>query len=567
MQLSEHRRARPARRTDRLHGPGHDAAQCFHGAGICGSRSLGREGDEDLFEGLSFILRADAFDILNHPELRAAVGQRAVVELWPDHRRHALPPVMAARRGSFRSARSSSSRPLTVCSCTSIVPHPFAFYWRMGGRTGEPRAEGAAGRTTTLRRLDFFDYDRSSICGSVFSMGGTMLGIGRNKEIRYTMTRDDLRSSSTSLRTARILIATYLLLGLNAWSQTGSTAPASQPSVAPPQATTWPAVDGTVLLPNFRFGTGETLPDSISTTSRSALRTATPPATSTTPCFSCTAPAATRHSLLNPALLRRPLRPRPAARHHTNTSSSFPTTSARATVSKPSDGLKMNFPHYDYDDMVRSQHQMLLEGLHVDHLRLILGTSMGCMQSFVWGETYPGFADALMPLACLPTEIAGRNRMMRYMAIENIKRDPAWNNGNYTTEPVYGIRTANEMLFIMGSSPLLSRRPHPPASRREVRRQLPRRAPSPHTDANNFIYYVDATRNYNPSPTWSASPCRSCRSTPPTTSSIRPSSASPKSSSSRCPSTLRPHPHLRPDPRPRHPHRRPPSGRTTSSSS
>ena len=101
--------------------------------------------------------------------------------------------------------------------------------------------------------------------------------------------------------------------------------------------------------------------------------------------------------------------------------------------------MRMHFPAYDYDDMVRSQ-RMMLDQMKVDHLRLILGTSMGCMQTFVWGETYPGFADALAPFACLPVQIAGRNRMMRYMGIQGIKLDPAWKNGDYTTEPADGMR-------------------------------------------------------------------------------------------------------------------------------
>jgi homoserine O-acetyltransferase len=168
--------------------------------------------------------------------------------------------------------------------------------------------------------------------------------------------------------------------------------------------------------------------------------------------------------------------------------------------SKPSDGLRMHFPRYDYDDMVRSQHQMLLDGLHVDHLRLILGTSMGCMQSFVWGETYPDFADALMPLACLPVPLAGRNRMMRYMAIENIENDPAWNHGDYTTEPTVGLRTANEMLLIMGSAPLVMQKQYPTRAAAEtfVDNYLTRTTAA--TDANNLIYYVNASRNYDPSP-------------------------------------------------------------------
>ncbi len=177
----------------------------------------------------------------------------------------------------------------------------------------------------------------------------------------------------------------------------------------------------------------------------------------------------------------------------------FPDDIGHGESSKPSDGLHMRFPRYDYDDMVRSQHQMLLESLHVDHLRLILGTSMGCMQSFVWGEDYPGFADALMPLACLPVPIAGRNRMMRYMAIENIKNDPAWQNGDYQTEPQAGLRAANEMLFVMGSSPLVEQKAAPTREAAEhfIDSYLSRATAG--TDANDMIYYLDASRNYDPS--------------------------------------------------------------------
>ena len=166
--------------------------------------------------------------------------------------------------------------------------------------------------------------------------------------------------------------------------------------------------------------------------------------------------------------------------------------------SRPSDGLHMRFPHYDYDDMVRSQHQMLLDALHVDHLRLVVGTSMGCMQAFVWGEAYPGFSDALMPLACLPTELAGRNRMMRYMSIQAIKQDPAWKNGEYTTEPEGGLRTATDLTFIMGSAPLVQQKAAPTRKAAEafVDGYIPRTMAN--SDANNLIYYFDASRNYNP---------------------------------------------------------------------
>ncbi len=177
----------------------------------------------------------------------------------------------------------------------------------------------------------------------------------------------------------------------------------------------------------------------------------------------------------------------------------FPDDIGHGESAKPSDGLHMRFPKYDYDDMVRSQHQMLVEGLHVDHLRLILGTSMGCMQTFVWGETYTGFADALMPLACQASSVSGRNRMMRYMAIEDVESDPAWLGGEYTSEPTEGLRGANEMLLIMGSAPLVMQKAAPTRAAAEeyVDKYLARTSAS--TDANNLIYYMDASRNYDPS--------------------------------------------------------------------
>jgi homoserine O-acetyltransferase len=150
--------------------------------------------------------------------------------------------------------------------------------------------------------------------------------------------------------------------------------------------------------------------------------------------------------------------------------------------------------------MVRSQYTMLTEGMHVDRLRLILGTSMGCMQSFVWGETYPAFAQALAPFACLPVELAGRNRMMRYMTIQAIKQDPAWMDGEYKTEPVEGLRTANEMIWIMGTAPLQLQKAAPTRAEAEAYIDKAIGAAVARTDANDMIYYVNASRNYNPAP-------------------------------------------------------------------
>ncbi len=159
----------------------------------------------------------------------------------------------------------------------------------------------------------------------------------------------------------------------------------------------------------------------------------------------------------------------------------------------------MRFPQYDYDDMVASQHTMLLEG-HVDHLRLILGTSMGCMQSFVWGETYPAFSDALARFACLPVELAGRNRMWRYLAMQMIRLDPAWNDGNYTTEPAEGLRGGNNIIFVAGSAPLFLQKIYPTRTSAEHYADQSVRNLVAHTDAKDFRYHVNASRNYNSEP-------------------------------------------------------------------
>jgi len=168
--------------------------------------------------------------------------------------------------------------------------------------------------------------------------------------------------------------------------------------------------------------------------------------------------------------------------------------------SKPSDGLRAHFPHYDYDDMVAAQHQLVTEGLRVSHLRLVMGTSMGCMHSWVWGETYPDFMDALMPLACLPVQIAGRNRVWRDAVMDSIRLDPAWKNGDYTEEPILGLRSALYLLLIAGSAPLEWQKEYPTRDQADnfLHGYLERRMPL--YDANDMLYAVDASRNYDPSP-------------------------------------------------------------------
>ena len=168
--------------------------------------------------------------------------------------------------------------------------------------------------------------------------------------------------------------------------------------------------------------------------------------------------------------------------------------------SKPSDALHAHFPQYDYDDMVKAQHELLENGLGVNHLRLILGTSMGCMHSWVWGETYPDFMDALMPLACLPVEIAGRNRIWRKMVIDGIRQDPNWNNGDYTSEPRAAMELAADFFLTARSAPLVMQKNQP--TRDDADKYLDdsvKRFTATH-DANDLLYAISASRNYNPSP-------------------------------------------------------------------
>ena len=168
--------------------------------------------------------------------------------------------------------------------------------------------------------------------------------------------------------------------------------------------------------------------------------------------------------------------------------------------SKPSDGLRMRFPAYDYDDMVEAQRRMLVEGLGVSRLRLLMGTSMGCMHAFVWAESHPDFARAMMPLACLPVEIAGHNRMWRRAAVEGIRRDPAWQNGDYTAQPLQGLRTAASLLQVAGFAPLYLQRAYPDRTSADtyIVDRIDRAVTG--LDANDLVYQLESSRNYDPWP-------------------------------------------------------------------
>ena len=166
--------------------------------------------------------------------------------------------------------------------------------------------------------------------------------------------------------------------------------------------------------------------------------------------------------------------------------------------SKPSDGLHARFPHYGYTDMVEAQYRLVTEGLRVDHLLLVIGTSMGCMHSWLWAERHPAFMDGVVPLACAPRQIAGRNRMLRRMILDDIRTDPEWRGGDYATQP-RGLRAALQILFVMSSSPLQLQRLAPTRDSADayITRWVDSRMAA--TDANDMLYQFDASRDYDPS--------------------------------------------------------------------
>jgi homoserine O-acetyltransferase len=166
---------------------------------------------------------------------------------------------------------------------------------------------------------------------------------------------------------------------------------------------------------------------------------------------------------------------------------------------KPSDGLRGRFPKYGYQDMIAAQHQLLTEGLKVNHLRLVMGVSMGGMHTWLWGQKYPDFMDALMPLASLPTQISGRNRVWRRMIIDSIRTDPEWKDGDYKTQPC-GLRVAIETLFFMGSSASVRQKEAPTLKKADDLLDQYVTAALKRTDANDLLYAVESSFDYDPGP-------------------------------------------------------------------
>ena len=167
--------------------------------------------------------------------------------------------------------------------------------------------------------------------------------------------------------------------------------------------------------------------------------------------------------------------------------------------SKPSDKLRAKFPRYGYIDMVEAQYRLLTNGLGVDHARLVMGTSMGGMHTWLWGELHPGFMDALMPLASLPTQISGRNRVWRRIIIDAIRNDPAWNGGEYQTQPP-SLRTAAEMLWLMSSNPLLRQKEAPTLAKTDETLDQFVADHLKTDDANDVLYALEASHDYDPGP-------------------------------------------------------------------
>ena len=272
----------------------------------------------------------------------------------------------------------------------------------------------------------------------------------------------------------------------------------AQPQTQPQRNYPTP-VEGDYVIQNFHFRSGETLPElkmhyrTIGTLKTNAAGVAQ------NAVIAGHGTGGSGSSLLNPAfanVLFGPGQLLDATKYFII----LPDGIGHGKSSKPSDGLHMKFPRYTYDDMVEALHEVLTKKLGVNHLRLVMGTSMGGMQTWVWGETYPDFMDALMPLASLPIEIAGRNRIWRRMAMDAIRNDPEWLGGEYKTQPTRALISAENLLLLMGSAPLQWQKQAPTRDAADKFYADRLKAAVARLDANDLLYQLDASREYNPSP-------------------------------------------------------------------
>lgn len=266
---------------------------------------------------------------------------------------------------------------------------------------------------------------------------------------------------------------------------------------SPLAAQGWPTNESDVTLRDFRFGTGEVLPELRLhyTTLGTPHRNAKGEIDNAVMVLHGT--GGTGKQFLAPQFaneLYGPGQPLDLAKYFII----LPDNIGHGGSSKPSDGLRARFPRYDYSDMVTAQ-AALLDHLGVRKLRLLMGTSMGCMHGFVWGTTRPDRVQAMMPMACLPVAIAGQNRMWRKMAIDAIRADPGYRGGDYAEQPAQGLRTATDLLILAGLNPVAAQAEAP--TREQAEAQLAQRfeATSKGRDANDLIWQLDSSRTYDPS--------------------------------------------------------------------
>lgn len=249
--------------------------------------------------------------------------------------------------------------------------------------------------------------------------------------------------------------------------------------------------EGTWIAKDFKFHTGEVMPEL-------KLHYTTVGNPSGEPVLVLHGTSQSGTAMLSPAFageLFGPGQPLDAAKYFLI----LPDGIGHGKSSKPSDGLRGWFPHYNYDDMVLAQYRLVTEGLGIKRLRLVIGNSMGGMHTWIWGTTHPDFMDALVPMASQPTEMASRNWMMRRLIIDSIRSDPEWKDGNYTTQPK-AFRTANVFYGIATNGGTLAFQQMAP-TREAADKLLNERLASPTgADANDFLYQWDSSRDYNPSP-------------------------------------------------------------------
>ena len=288
----------------------------------------------------------------------------------------------------------------------------------------------------------------------------------------------------------------FWVLTILALSLTAGTAQTPQPE---PNAATWPAPqESDFVVHNFHFQSGETLPEL-----RIHYTTLGKPAKdamghTTNAVLILHGTSGTGGQFLRPifaGVLFGQGQLLDASKYFII----LPDNIGHGKSSTPSDGMHAHFPQYEYADMVALQHELLEKGLGVNHLRLLLGTSMGCMHSWMWAEAYPDEVDAVMPLACLPVPIAGRNRMWRKMVIDGIRQDPDWKNGDYTTQPRAALQISADFLLIAGRAPLHLQQDLPTRDAADKYLDESMKRMNGGLDANDFLYAVSASRNYDPS--------------------------------------------------------------------